>query len=158
MTAPIAQYFHPTPFPGNDAVSGVHSPDEQMVTMGAQFRGRGLLCVADSQIEVCEADVDVNIETFSTLPTCMMGVALAQASSQVAAHSQDGSNVENPRPLRVMETFNQLYNWQHEHDVDKVKRSMREGGSDKVGLKAVLGWCELSHAVSTLRLRCGLTF
>ncbi|KAL3794156.1 hypothetical protein HJC23_012863 [Cyclotella cryptica] len=154
MTAPIAQYFHPTLLPQNaatTAVSPLVNEDDHKVMMAAQFRGRGLLCVADSHEGSAEVYVENASETVSTLPKCIMGVALAQSASQVAS-SPDGSNVENLRPLKVVETFSKLYNWQHEHDVDKVKRSMNEGGSDKVGLKAVLGWCELSHA--TFIMRC----
>ena len=67
-------------------------------------------------------------------------VALSQS------HASSGN--DNSRPLKVVETFTQIYNWQHEHDVDMVKRSLKEGGSEKIGLKAVLGWCKLAHAVS----------
>ena len=43
-----------------------------------------------------------------------------------------------------------MYNWSHEHDVQKVMRE-RHGG-DKYGLNAVLGWCDLSHEVSTMHI------
>lgn len=51
------------------------------------------------------------------------------------------------QPLTAIETFSQIYNWRHEHDESKVMREGRFGGSDKEGLNAVLGWCDVAHAV-----------
>lgn len=49
------------------------------------------------------------------------------------------------QPLKVVETFQHVYTWNHEHDVQKVMRERH--GSDKCGLNAVLGWCDLAHEV-----------
>lgn len=142
MTAHTVRYFHPTPLSQNTD-GGAANKDINVKVMAAQFRGRGLICVADSLDE--KNEINGSHERLSTLPGGMIGVALAPSS---LSHAKNGDDY-NSRSFKVVETFSQIYNWQHEHDVDKVKRSISEGGSEKAGLKAVLGWCELSHAVSS---------
>jgi hypothetical protein len=139
MTAPTAQYFHPTPLHRNDTLDDAENENDRIVMMAAQFRGRGLICAADCHEDKDSAAIKGE-QRLSTLPKGVMGVALSQS------HASSGN--DNSRPLKVVESFTQIYNWQHEHDVDKVKRSLKEGGSEKIGLKAALGWCELAHAVS----------
>lgn len=147
-TAHTARYFHPTALPKNEANKGTAEQNDHATIMAAQFRGRGLLCAVDDESD--EGDV-TRSEVLSKLPEGMMGVVLAQSSSQHVVKNESDNNM---RGLKVVETFSEIYNWQHEHDLEKVNRSRNEGGCDKVGLKAVLGWCELAHAVSDPMCRC----
>jgi len=144
MTAYTARYFHHTPLPKNDGADDTTKKDHNITIMAAQFRGRGLLCVTDT---INEKPADENVERISTLPEGMTGLALAPTASHATKHESDQNN--NSRSLKVVETFSQVYNWQHDHDPEKIKRSRNDGASEKVGLKAILGWCELSHAVRT---------
>ncbi|KAL3799068.1 hypothetical protein ACHAWO_007408 [Cyclotella atomus] len=136
MTAHTARYFHPT-----DLKSESTDVDASGVKiMAAQFRGRGLLCVADDDVPRTAGSSKL---TVSALPEGVKGLALAPSTSHVAKKS-DG---DATRSLKVVETFTEVYNWQHEYDVDKVRRSVNDGGHDKVGLKAALGWCDIAQAV-----------
>jgi hypothetical protein len=133
MTAHTAKYFHLTALKDTS--------DNDVKTMAAQYRGRGLLCVADDDIQQTD---DSNIKVaLSTLPEGMKGVTLAP--SPHVAKKSDG---DTTRSLKLVETFSKVYNWQHEHDVDKVRRLINEGGHNNIGLRAVLGWCDIAHAVS----------
>ena len=140
VTAHTAQYFHPTPLPKNEAEKDAKNNDD-IAIMAVQFRGRGLLCAVDDVDEDAPKEYSDNQ---SKLPGGMRGIAL----SPFPSHTKNGSNDENSRSLKVVESFSQIYSWQHEHDIQKIKMSRGERGNDKVGLKAVLGWCELAHAVS----------
>ena len=116
--------------------------NDDITIMAAQFRGRGLLCALDNDVDE-DAPKEYS-DNQTKLPHGMRGVAL----SSFPSHTKSGSNDENSRSLKVVESFSQIYSWQHEHDIQKIKMSIGERGNDKVGLKAVLGWCELAHAVS----------
>ena len=142
LTAHTAQYFHPTPLSKNEAEKDPEKNDDTTI-MAAQFRGRGLLCAVDNDVDEVDAPKQYS-DNQSKLPDGMRGVAL----SPFPSHITSGSNGENSRSLKVVESFSQIYSWQHEHDIQKIKTARCEGGNDKVGLRAVLGWCELAHAVS----------
>ena len=184
ITAPIAQYFHPTQLPAealplqnntnNEGSSDIAKKDDNAVTiMAAQFRGRGLLCAVDSTnsstttengvVDDAAAQEDDNKSSQSTtntiplskLPPTLIGVALSQSSSSssnttttttTTANSNNNSKDPPIQSLKVVETFNKIYNWSHEHDVQKVIRERH--GTDKYGLNAVLQWCDLAHEVS----------
>lgn len=146
-TGYTARYFHPAALPENEATNeGAAKQNGHATIMAAQFRGRGLLCAVDNDSDETN---ETKSEVISKLPEGMVGVVFAPSSSQ---HAVNNDSDDNTRGLKIVETFSEVYNWQHEHDVEKVHRSRNEGGCDKVGLKAVLGWCELAHAVSNSRL------
>lgn len=179
ITAPVAQYFHPTPLttPPKDSTNGDSKDDENDVTiMAAQFRGRGLLCATDKNLENISNDVvaaedcvDLTNQNgdadnsatapassilnqsykrpLSKLPSTMVGVVFN--NTQASTNNKHNNNNKNPpmQPLTTIETFSHVYNWRHEHDETKVMRESRFGGSDKEGLNAVLGWCDVAHAV-----------
>ena len=67
--------------------------------------------------------------------------------STVTTRTTTSSKDPPTQSLKVVDTFQHVYNWSHEHDVQKVTRE-RHGG-DKYGLNDVLGWCDLSREVST---------
>ena len=172
ITAPIGQYFKPTALP-NEMVHKVSSqkndkdgaPEEDdnkkknVTIMAAQFRGRGLLCAVDSPTSSStdsgsSEEEDDNTTSskpiLSKLPSNIIGVALSAQSSAGTSNNNTSasSNSKDPpmQSLKVVETFNEVYNWSHEHDVQKVMRERY--GNDRYGLNAVLGWCDLSHEVS----------
>ena len=169
ITAPIAQYFHPTQLPAealppqnnnnkNDGSPDIAKKDDNAVTiMAAQFRGRGLLCAVDCTNAAAQEGDDksstlsTNTIPLSKLPPTLIGVALSQSSSSsnttTTTASNNNSSKDPPiQSLKVVETFNKIYNWSHEHDVQKVMRERH--GTDKYGLNAVLQWCDLAHEVS----------
>lgn len=78
----------------------------------------------------------------------MTGVVLA-ASTGGPARKRDGDAATNARPLRVVERFDQVYSWQHEHSVEKVVRDQCLGGAkaDRCGLRSAQAWMELAAAV-----------
>mmetsp|Transcript_26991 Transcript_26991/g.42341 ORF Transcript_26991/g.42341 Transcript_26991/m.42341 type:complete len:226 (+) Transcript_26991:97-774(+) len=188
ITAPVAQYFHPTPLttPRNTSTTGDSKNDASDVTiMAAQFRGRGLLCVTDANREGTSNDivagkdcidltsqelsttVDEEVNTtnnnastssplvksymrpLSKLPSTMVGVVFNNTQSSTTNNNNHNSNDKDPpvQPLTTIEKFSHVYHWRHEHDETKVMREGRIGGSDKEGLNAVLGWCDVAHAV-----------
>lgn len=52
------------------------------------------------------------------------------------------------QPLKAIETFQHIYNWQHEHDVPKVLlQQQQQANTEKYGLNAVLEWCDLSQSI-----------
>eukprot|EP00584_Thalassiosira_punctigera_P007890 CAMPEP_0172535058 /NCGR_PEP_ID=MMETSP1067-20121228/7225_1 /TAXON_ID=265564 ORGANISM="Thalassiosira punctigera, Strain Tpunct2005C2" /NCGR_SAMPLE_ID=MMETSP1067 /ASSEMBLY_ACC=CAM_ASM_000444 /LENGTH=196 /DNA_ID=CAMNT_0013319951 /DNA_START=30 /DNA_END=620 /DNA_ORIENTATION=- len=164
ITAPVAQYFHPTRLPadvmprkkkkdGSD--DDVANKNDEFVIMAAQFRGRGLLCTVDAPSSSAAADGTSEeggpteqaepAATLSKLPPHVMGVVLSQ-SSAASPSTTAATNKDPPvQSLKVVETFQHVYNWSHEHDIGKVVRDRR--GSDKHGLNAALGWCDLARAV-----------
>ena len=168
ITAPIAQYFHPTQLPAealppqnnnnkNDGSPDIAKKDDNAVTiMAAQFRGRGLLCAVDSTDAAAQegddksSSLSTNTIPLSKLPPTIIGVALSQSSSSSNTTTTTTGNSDSKDPpiqsLKVVETFNKIYNWSHEHDVQKVMRERH--GTDKYGLNAVLQWCDLAHEVS----------
>ena len=77
----------------------------------------------------------------------MVGVVFN--NTQAGTNNKHNTNNKDPpmQPLTTIETFSHVYNWKHEHDETKVRRESRFGGSDKEGLNAVLGWCDVAHAV-----------
>ena len=168
ITAPIAQYFHPTPLPAEampKVVSNTNAAEEGDTTaaandngavriMAAQFRGRGLLCAVDNDAhDVSREDGTPNkpTTTLSKLPSNLIGVALSPSNSNTSTKSHQNTSSKDPptQSLKVLETFQHMNTWSHEHDVQKVMRE-RHNGSDKYGLNAVLGWCELAHDVSAI--------
>mmetsp|Transcript_21537 Transcript_21537/g.46838 ORF Transcript_21537/g.46838 Transcript_21537/m.46838 type:complete len:214 (+) Transcript_21537:130-771(+) len=183
VTAPIAQFFHPTLLPdhvmpkkNNDSTSGNddakdgnnndHDNDNGVKIMAAQFRGRGLLCAVDSTSSTTNGNATQEVstaasshedskpatKTLSKLPSTLMGVALSQSTSNSTATTSSTTSTNNSKEppmqsLKVMEKFQHLYNWSHEDDVSKVMREQCHGNNDKVGLDAVVGWCDLAHEV-----------
>ena len=91
----------------------------------------------------------------SKLPSTMVGVVFNNRQHSVnnttgsinKSHSNNSNKDPPMQPLTTIEKFSQIYNWRHEHDETKIMRENRFGGSEKEGLNAVLGWCELSHAI-----------
>ena len=176
LTAPIAQYFKPTPLPDaalpkmtkhgapdddNDDCNNKDTTKNDVTIMAAQFRGRGLLCAVDSPTASSKTENGTTSPPhapLSKLPSNIIGVALSQSTTNrtAAGISTQSSKANNNskddntpmQSLKVTETFNEIYNWNHEHDVNKVMRE--RSGNEKYGLNAVLGWCELAHAVSIL--------
>lgn len=169
ITAPIGQYFKPTALPNemvhkkidkNDGAPEEEDEDnnkKNVTIMAAQFRGRGLLCAVDSPTSSSTDSGSSEEEDYNTtsskpilskLPSNIIGVALSAQSGTNNNSTSASSNSKNPsmQPLKVVETFNEVYNWSHEHDVQKVMRERY--GNDRYGLNAVLGWCDLSHEVS----------
>lgn len=180
ITAPVAQYFHPTPLPSSQ---GNNNDKNDVTIMAAQFRGRGLLCATDGQEEVDDTndagdcvdltnnevqsnndDTTANDDTsllshkrpLSKLPSTMVGLVFNNRQHSVnnntgginKSHDSNNSNKDPPmQPLSTIEKFSKIYNWRHEHDETKIIRENRFGGSEKEGLNAVRGWCELSHAI-----------
>lgn len=193
ITAPVAQYFHPTPVttPQNTSTINADSKNNDasdVTILAAQFRGRGLLCATDANREGSSNDIStgedcvdltsqeqqqsttdgdaVNTATsastssplvqsykrpLSKLPSTMVGVVFnnTQSSANNNQHNNHNNNHKDPpmQPLTTIETFSHIYNWRHEHDESKVMREGRFGGSDKEGLNAVLGWCDVAHAI-----------
>jgi len=176
ITAPIGQYFKPTALPDeivqptlkNDNDGAPEEEDDNnnkknVTIMAAQFRGRGLLCAVDSptsssttansgssEEEGSSNNETTSKQTLSKLPSNIIGVALSAQSGTSNNSTSASSNSKDPpmQPLKVVETFNEVYNWSHEHDVKKVMRERY--GNDRYGFNAVLGWCDLSHEVSIL--------
>lgn len=176
LTAPIAQYFKPTPLPDaalpkmtkhgapdddNDDCNNKDTTKNDVTIMAAQFRGRGLLCAVDSPTASSKTENGTTSPPhapLSKLPSNIIGVALSQSTTNrtAAGISTQSSKANNNskddntpmQSLKVTETFNEIYNWNHEHDVNKVMRE--RSGNEKYGLNAVLGWCDLAHAVSIL--------
>lgn len=175
MTAPVGMYFHPTQLNlsgcGDNARSATGSSEgseaaddvkemtknddgsggaeegtqDAVLIMAAQYRGRGLLCATDAPEPTISNSNDTRTtKVLSKLPSTMLGVALAPTNS----HTTNNNNLKE-QPLATIEHFSQMYNWQHEHDVEKVKRTTEEKNWEKSGLEGVLGWCELSHSVSS---------
>lgn len=191
ITAPIAQYFHPTPLD----VTTPSSTTTSTVIMAAQFRGRGLLCAVDapkSSLTVSEEgpttstatttstsasgstlissinnnnddDECATSTTLSKLPSNIMGVVLTPTSSnsystasttihRTATNHHTTSDNSIPtimqQPLKAIETFQHIYNWQHEHDVPKVLlQQQQQANTEKYGLNAVREWCDLSQSI-----------
>ena len=166
LTAPVAQYFHPTPLPASSLPRSNLAPTQtasdsddgtkKMTIMAAQFRGRGLLSAVDSPAQAPD-DVDGDASRppscedaggasrpLSRIPSHMLGVVLSPSSGPIKTETP--SDTVPTKPLRVMAKFEHIYNWKHEHDVRKVMAEPQE--NDKHGLNAVLGWCDLARAVS----------
>ena len=193
ITAPVAQYFHPTPLTTPLATTTQDNSNEgdEIIILAAQFRGRGLLCAADASslnddvsaaVEVNGVD-DLTKEIHSNnndemgpisssaspsssnnnnkrlpiskLPSTMMGLVFDNNTSvNNNTHNHNNYNKDPPmQPLTTIETFSHVYNWRHEHDETKIVRESRFGDNNsgrsekEVGLNAVLGWCDLAHAV-----------
>ena len=179
ITAPVAQYFHPTPLPSQG-----NNDKNDVTIMAAQFRGRGLLCATDGPQEEVDGFNDAgdcvdltnnkvqsnNDDTsandtsslllshkrpLSKLPSTMVGVVFNNRQHSVnnttgsinKSHSNNSNKDPPMQKLTTIETFSKIYNWRHEHDETKIMRENQFGGSEKEGLNAVLGWCELSHAI-----------
>ena len=87
----------------------------------------------------------------SRLPSGMTGVVLAASTGMGGRkkHPRDDDATANTRPLRVVERFDQVFTWQHEHSVEKVVRDQCLGGAkaDRCGLRAARAWMELADAV-----------
>ncbi|KAL7453521.1 hypothetical protein ACHAWC_009142 [Mediolabrus comicus] len=180
ITAPVAQYFHPTTLPSQ----GNNNDKNDVTIMAAQFRGRGLLCATDGPqeeevdgsndagdcVDLTNNEVQSNNDDttanetsslshkrpLSKLPSTMVGVVFNNRQHSMnnttgsinKSHDSNNSNKDPPmQPLTTIEKFHKIYNWRHEHDETKIMRENRFGGSEKEGLNAVLGWCELSHAI-----------
>ena len=102
--------------------------------------------------------------TLSMLPSNIMGVVLTPTSSnsystasttihRTATNHHTTSDNSIPtimqQPLKAIETFQHIYNWQHEHDVPKVvlQQMQQQENTEKYGLNAVLEWCDLSQSI-----------
>jgi len=185
ITAPIAQYFHPTTLNLDNILPNVNKKKKDASTttttttttttntvMAAQFRGRGLLCAVDTpasllassatttiandnsiQVDDSKSSSNANEEgmtmtattTLSKLPSNVMGVVLAPSSSSSTTTATTTTTTTNN--LKVIETFHEIYNWQHEHDVQKVILESRQLNNEKYGLHAVQEWCDLAQSI-----------
>jgi hypothetical protein len=107
--------------------------------------------------------------TLSKLPSNIMGVVLSPSSSNTSAattnnhhhlsSSYHGTTTNtipdttipknNMQSLKTIETFDHVYNWQHEHDVQKVITMNEQDHHDKkkYGLSAALEWCDLAKSI-----------
>jgi hypothetical protein len=131
------------------------------VILAAQFRGRGLLCIADSQKSTTSTTVTPS--PLSELPHDIMGVVFSSSLSSAPSSSSsssfgDGKNTMTNNTtvsLRPIETFRSLCTWSHEHDPRKVmcERLLNDGcsgghhGDDCIGLSAALSWRDLAHEI-----------
>ena len=130
------------------------------VILAAQFRGRGLLCIADSQKSTTSTTVTPS--PLSELPHDIMGVVFSSSLSSAPSSSSsssfgDGKNTMTNNTtvsLRPIETFRSLCTWSHEHDPRKVmcERRLIDGcgghhGDDSIGLSAALSWRDLAREV-----------
>ena len=128
------------------------------VILAAQFRGRGLLCIADSQKST--TSTTVTSSPLSELPHDIMGVVFSSSLSSAPSSSSsfaDGKNTMTNNTtvsLRPIETFRSLCTWSHEHDPRKVmcERRLIDGcgghhGDDCIGLSAALSWRDLAHEI-----------
>lgn len=123
------------------------------------------LCNGDDKQQRCA-------NTLSKLPSNIMGVVLSPSSSNTSAATTNNhhhhhhlsssyhgtttnaiSNTTIPKnnmqSLKTIETFQHVYNWQHEHDVQKVITMNEQDHHDKkkYGLSAVLEWCDLAKSI-----------
>jgi hypothetical protein len=180
ITAPIAQYFHPTMLNLDNILPDKKQKDASTTTtttttvMAAQFRGRGLLCAVDTPASLLASSTttianDNSIQgddskssnaneegmtttamtattttTLSKLPSNIMGVVLSPSSSSSTTTATTTTTTNN---LKVIETFHEIYNWQHEHDVQRVIFESRQLNNEKYGLHAVREWCELAQSI-----------
>jgi hypothetical protein len=132
--------------------------EEVAVILAAQFRGRGLLCIADSQ--KMTTSTTVTPPPLSELPHDIMGVVFSSSLSSAPSSSSsfaDGKNTMTNNTtvsLRPIETFRSLCTWSHEHDPRKVmcERRLIDGcgghhGDDCIGLSAALSWRDLAHEI-----------
>ncbi|KAL9184516.1 hypothetical protein ACHAXT_012486 [Thalassiosira profunda] len=152
LTAPVAQYFQPTKLPDASLPSDARRDDLHL--LGAQFRGRGLLCAVDppspANASTAAAGEDETEAAspkvaLSKLPPAVTGVVLAQSTSSAAVAPAKGAKAPPARPLKMVERFHHVYNWSHEHDAQRVVRERH--GSEKNGLSAALDWCSLAREV-----------
>jgi hypothetical protein len=176
ITAPIAQYFHPTMLNLDNILPDKKQKDASTTTstttvMAAQFRGRGLLCAVDTPASLLASstttianDISIQVDdskssnaneegmtttattttTLSKLPSNIMGVVLAPSSSSSTTTATTTTTTNN---VKVIETFHEIYNWQHEHDVQRVIFESRQLNNEKYGLRAVRDWCELAQNI-----------
>ena len=171
FTAPTAQYFHPTPIENAkspnevaiDASDASNAPNEDVTIMAAQFRGRGLLCAVDTPQNTSSSNDASRQQSpsrrkLSTLPPTLVGVAFERACADAVNVARSSATRDQEpllpvsQPLQVVETFQHLYHWHHEHDASKVRMSelYKSDRDCKYGLNAVLEWCDVSHAVSEI--------
>eukprot|EP01082_Thalassiosira_pseudonana_P012436 g11495.t1 g11495 contig5:1006050-1006867(+) len=171
MTAPVGMYFHPTQLNlsgcGDNARSATGSSEgseaaddvkemtknddgsggaeegthDAVLIMAAQYRGRGLLCATDAPEPTISNSNDTRTtKVLSKLPSTMLGVALAPTNS----HTNNNNNNLKEQPLATIEHFSQIYNWQHEHDVEKVKRMTEEKNWERAVWKGFLDGVSLA--------------
>ena len=178
ITAPIAQYFHPTPLPaavlpkknGDDTAK----IDDATIIMAAQFRGRGLLCAVDippsddaaaeegspesndangtPSSKPTEEDVFSAPLPLSKLPSNIVGAVLAQSSTgghtTTTTTSTTTSNSDDP-PVRSLNVVESFRHVYHWSHEHEAERVARERrGNERCGLNAALGWCDLAREVS----------
>jgi hypothetical protein len=142
------------------------------VVLAAQFRGRGLLCVADPSSSPSSFDgrrdkrrrrrgnaTATTIATTTTsgtttplseLPPGVLGVVFSPSPHPPSSFAVGGVDLPAAsRSLRAVETFRSLRIWSHEHDVRAAMADRLDpGGGGKCGLGAALGWRDLAREVS----------
>lgn len=125
--------------------------EEVAVVLTAQFRGRGLLCIADSQKTTTTSTSTTT--PLSELPDMMGVVFLSSLSSACSSSFGGGKNTMTNKTvsLRPIETFRSLCTWSHEHDPRKVMgERLNDGcghGDDRIGLSAALSWRDLAREI-----------
>ena len=89
ITAPVAQYFHPTPL----SSQGNNDNKNDVTIMAAQFRGRGLLCAVDGPQE---EEVDGSNDAGDCVDLTNNEV---QSNNDDTAANNDASSLSHKRPL-----------------------------------------------------------
>ena len=125
---------------------------EVAMVLAAQFRGRGLLCIADSKKTTTTTSTTTT--PLSELPPDMMGVVFSSSLSSAPSSSFGGGKntmTNKTVSLRPIETFRSLCSWSHEHDPRKVMgdhlKDGRGHGDDRIGLSAALSWRDLAREI-----------
>ena len=124
---------------------------EVAMVLAAQFRGRGLLCITDSQKTTTTTTTTTTSTTttpLSELPPDMMGVVFSSSLSSAPSSSFGGGKTNKTVSLRPIETFRSLCSWSHEHDPRKVMGDrLKDHGDDRIGLSAALSWRDLAREI-----------
>jgi hypothetical protein len=135
------------------------------VVLAAQFRGRGLLCVADpcsspssfdgrrgnaTATKIATTTTSGTTTPLSELPPGVLGVVFSPSPHPPSSFAVGGVDLlAASRSLRAVETFRSLRIWSHEHDVRAAMADRLDpGGGGKCGLGAALGWRDLAREVS----------
>lgn len=124
------------------------------MVLAAQFRGRGLLCIADSK-KTTSTTTSTTTTPLSELPPDMMGAVFSSSLSSAPSSSSFGGGkntmTNKTVSLRPIETFRSLCSWSHEHDPRKVMGDhLKDGcghGDDRIGLNAALSWRDLAREI-----------
>ena len=148
-------------FRGRGLLCATDGPQEEVVD-GSNDAGDCVDLTNNNEVQSNNDDTTANDASslshkrpLSKLPSTMVGVVFNNRQHSVnnttgsinKSHSNNSNKDPPMQTLTTIEKFSYVYNWRHDHDETKIMRENRFGGSEKDGLNAVLGWCELSHAI-----------